>query len=785
VQSTRAEGDEIVERIIELASQERVISPEALGTKIISGQSIRGALEDPRFASSSRGLAVFGVEVIGNVDLSFLSISKPVMLRNVAIVGDVIANESKLGSFTLRDCEIRNVDFGGSIFNGPVNLSHSDVSGSVYGIDATINGSLDLTMAALRGGITLDRIEINGILAGKFLKSYAQFRLCGAKIKGQALFDEAFFRGVNEPALSFETATIGDSLSLIQAEIFGSLLLTQVSCNTDVWLNNATIFNPWETAVYAGGAQVEQNVDFSRASIFGQLNFSGSHIGGILDLDYVTVSNPGAIAIMLVRTEVGIRLSAIHCSMDGRFLCAQMVVRGSINLNNSVLSNAWGEALDLTGTRCLANLNMSQTSVIGSIDLSSVDVRGSMIMRESRISKASGSAIILNNSKIGENVRMSVRSEGRVVGISLFVKGLFLLTGNMSTLSNNCLDLTRSRFGSHLTIERFSAVGGNLRLVDIGVDGSVRLEKVSVEGTGTRKAVVFDKADIQGSLVARHLKINGDFSARFLKCRDRVDVVGPSRRNRPAGLDLERSEIGELSLSGRWTNIDAFDASIRGLVLPWSVEGAAKLGKLEAVGWEVKTVHGGLRADSKIATTWLSSQAEGSPQPWVELADAYDRQGLTSYGRRLRYRAAQIRPKASLVGQVVHALSRVSSGHGLYPFLAAMWLLVSVSTSAIVAHQNRESFVPLGNVASAQGSSLREVTGATPCDELVNYPCFSAPLYAIGASTPANAITTVRWAPDGGRPGALQYVLAALRGLGWLSSLVFVAGVTGLLRRRS
>ena len=73
------------------------------------------------------------------------------------------------------------------------------------------------------------------------------------------------------------------------------------------------------------------------------------------------------------------------------------------------------------------------------------------------------------------------------------------------------------------------------------------------------------------------------------------------------------------------------------------------------------------------------------------------------------------------------------------------------------------------------------LTGATPCPQLGTYPCFPRFTYALQTVVPpATVITTTAWQPATNTVLALFTILKAA---GWILVVLFLATITGLLKR--
>ena len=120
--------------------------------------------------------------------------------------------------------------------------------------------------------------------------------------------------------------------------------------------------------------------------------------------------------------------------------------------------------------------------------------------------------------------------------------------------------------------------------------------------------------------------------------------------------------------------------------------------ELSASGWRLGDVQGLIRHDKKAAADWLRREnqtEEFVPQPWHELANVYERNGQPADARRMRFKAAQgVTRTSPWWSKPIRWIYGALVGHGYYPLIAAMWLILAIVASGIIVGTNAAVFTP-------------------------------------------------------------------------------------------
>ena len=120
--------------------------------------------------------------------------------------------------------------------------------------------------------------------------------------------------------------------------------------------------------------------------------------------------------------------------------------------------------------------------------------------------------------------------------------------------------------------------------------------------------------------------------------------------------------------------------------------------ELSASGWRLGDVRGRIRHDKKATADWLSSDnvtEEFVAQPWHELANIYERNGQPADARWMRWRAAQgVTRTSPWWSKLIRKIYGALVGHGYYPLIAAVWLILAIVASGLIVATKASAFTP-------------------------------------------------------------------------------------------
>jgi hypothetical protein len=185
------------------------------------------------------GIGVAGAKIIGELDLSYLSIATPLTLIDCAIADGVDLSFARIRSIDLRKCWTGPIAFEQTIVNGDVSLRYGHY-GEVSMFRSTIAGTLDCSsgnfvgddpMSVVETTIRGDALFHQGFTTGGVI----YFRL--SRIGQSLSFNDAIFNGNRDNGLNAERATVGGTLYWVDIK---------TTPRTELDLSNAHVGALWD-----------------------------------------------------------------------------------------------------------------------------------------------------------------------------------------------------------------------------------------------------------------------------------------------------------------------------------------------------------------------------------------------------------------------------------------------------------------------------------------------------------------------------------------------------------
>jgi hypothetical protein len=485
------------------------------------------------------------------------------------------------------------------------------------------------------------------------------------------------------------------------------------------------------------GADVTGRLDLDHLQLPCPLRLDHCRLRHGLSLDFAHVRT-----LHLAGSQLGSDQARPPLALRGATIAGQLVLAGAS------LSNPGGHALSLEGATIGGGASLRRCTVAGEVRAVSTTVGGQLTLDEATLRHEGGAALVLDGATV--------------------------------------------RGGASL---RGCAAVGQVRAVAATITGHLVLTGATLTSTG-RPALSLDRATVDGGAYLDGCTVAGQVRAAGATITGQVVLSGAAlTASGGTALLLEGAAVGQLWLRGAATidgGVSLTDCDIGVLVV--DPNGAVPAGRLVAHGWRIGSVHGAMASDGRLALRWLDTLPPGepySPQPARALAEVYEAGGHPDDARRLRYTAAR-RVAAQSPWRAKPWLYTYDAlvGHGYQPMRTIGWLIVLLLVAVVLASTQRAMFLPSEPSQAAQavtagggaqsGAADPPVTGATPCAQLGTYPCFLPLSYALQTVLPpAAAVESSPWAPT----GWVLLAVTLLKGAGWVLTVLFLAGLTGLLRR--
>ncbi|MET1072693.1 MAG: hypothetical protein ABWY11_08615 [Umezawaea sp.] len=330
--------------------------------------------------------------------------------------------QSKLPGVEFRQCWLpglagRNLtsanDFSldGCTVDGPVDLTDSDIGGSVALRDSRLHAPGGLALHA-------DRMKVAGALLAYGIRTEGEVRMAGAQISGNCNFSGAALHNPTGFSLNGNGMLVGGNLLCgVWAETD-----QHFTAHGTVMLPNARIssaFTMRGAALHAGEDQSEPDlvdphadphaalvldritvsgdVELDRgftsagtlrmlnAAIGGTLSLSGARLDAVKPQDGNTEPVGRGRAVHLDGAEIGGDVAARQLVVKGQFRMVDATVRGSLVLDGSTLDNPLADTVLANRCRVGSNFSAREANVAGVLELRAVHIGANLDLRGSRL----------------------------------------------------------------------------------------------------------------------------------------------------------------------------------------------------------------------------------------------------------------------------------------------------------------------------------------------------------------------------------------------------------------
>ncbi|MCX7542561.1 hypothetical protein OS128_06495 [Corynebacterium sp. P5848] len=552
-----------------------------------------------------------------------------------------------------------------------------------------------------------------------------------------------------------------DGLTIQGAYFAGGLKLNNYTINHDVRFEDCTFPLPVE-AKYANF----HSLYFSECTA-PSISLKLSCIDGSFIIEKTNINSAIEPALNLTGVKItkGLRASNLHIS--GELLAYRAEIDCFFIVKYSTLSNPLRHALGLDGATITGGLSAKKLTAEGEVRALDAAINGQLNLTGATLTNPHGHALTLDGATITDLFAEKLEAEGEVRAPSATINGQLDLTD--ATLTNP--------EGPALTLDSATITGG-LFAEKLEAEGEVRAPSATINGqldltdaTLTNPegpALTLNGATIT-DLFAEKLEAEGEVRAPSATINGQLDLTGATLTN-PHGyaLGLDVATITALFLD--YKNVDGkislVNTRISYLQPPDVIE--PRHGKVLATGWKVDSIAGALHKSPKTAKKWLATTPDNefSPQPFMELARYFDRVGLPHHSRHLRvYSHSQVTNNMPLKSRPGRWMLHVTSGYGERPWYALVWIVLLFGLTWLLTWWQADHL----EAADQMGAVCRDGWRITEYAGKNAIPSFP------GATTKCSlADDTPIW---------LRLSFAFTAGLSWILLTIFLAGVTGILRK--
>jgi hypothetical protein len=552
-----------------------------------------------------------------------------------------------------------------------------------------------------------------------------EVRLTGASIGGNLVCeDQTFQKGLQAAGIS-----VNGSLSLNRASVVaGEVQLTRANIGGNFECINGSFKSAGGAALMAAGVRVRGSV-FLRGGFnaAGEVRLNGADIGGNFECDNGTFKNAGGIALYADRIKVGGGLylrRGFNAEGEVRLLGAHII--GNLGCNGGIFRNADGIALFASDMKVTGSVFLRDGMLVeGELRLVAGEIGGAIECAKATFKNTGGFALSAHGIRVSGSVSLGegCTFDGEVSFVRANISGQFGCVGNQFA-PNSMLNA--------------------------------------------------EQASVTGSFFWR------DLSSK-LESENNEESHSQVGSRLPVRLNLQHTTVGPI----------ADDKN------SWPATGMLHLDGLVYA----RIAAGPTDAQSRLE--WLRRQGDGFwPQPYRQLAKVLSEAGDDSGTRRVLIAMENSRLKYGKFGWYSRAWAwalRLTIGYGYQPFRAGWWVAVFVLVGFLLFSWGQDAGVlkqlPDQNAAAYQpfNAFIYSLETFLPLVDLQ----FAKHWFPTAQLVPEHSVDLLKhlrhwpfgwlphwehqFAPNFGEHLRWYFWLHILAG--WFFSTMFVAGVTGLVRR--
>jgi hypothetical protein len=339
-------------------------------------------------AIDPRGIQIHAARIVGPLDLSSVAVPFPLCLWRCYLTDHANLISSHLPALNLTGSRVRSIIADGASISGGLLLRYGfSAEAEVRLVGAQIGGDLDCNGGRFKNphkyALVLDRVTVqDSVFLGADFSSEGAVRLRGAEIGGDLVCIGGTFKNLGGDALNAAGADVKGTVFLdkgFNAE--GEVRLPGAHIGVNFYCSGGTFKNPPQKDVAGSGTALRADRVDVKGSLFlregftaeGEVRLLGAQIGGNLECTGGTFRNPPQKHL----PGRGKALSADGAKVNGSvFLDAAFTAEGEVRLPGAQI----GRDLDCSGGTFK---NPPQRDVAGSgtaLSADRVDVRGNIFL---------------------------------------------------------------------------------------------------------------------------------------------------------------------------------------------------------------------------------------------------------------------------------------------------------------------------------------------------------------------------------------------------------------------
>jgi hypothetical protein len=288
--------------------------PDDTGTKRmpfdVDAELIRWLCVDPSASKlvDPKGIQLYAARIVGQLDLSYVSVPFPLIIQNSRFVEDINIAYSRLLNFDLSGSQVLGITANNVTVRGDFILSNVNAAGKVNLIDGTLRGALNCVGGTFKnpGGVALgaDRLTAADV---SLLNSRVEgeLELPEARLSGDLDASRATFNNHRGVALYADRIKAAD-IYLRDSRVEGEVRLLGANLGGDLDCIGGTFNNPGGDALLGDGLKASGNVLFRQGfSSEGTISLALARVGGGLQWINIAPVHHDAVILDLTNATVG------------------------------------------------------------------------------------------------------------------------------------------------------------------------------------------------------------------------------------------------------------------------------------------------------------------------------------------------------------------------------------------------------------------------------------------------------------------------------------------------
>ncbi|MFI9249052.1 oxidoreductase [Streptomyces sp. NPDC053069] len=227
--------------------------------------------------------------------------------------------------------------------------------------------ALRLMGARISGALDLDNTEIGHGLWFEECWFEHGVSFHGASTRSISL------KGSRVPGIDLTTARVEGRLSLRNTVVHGALSLLNTRVSGELILSGATLDQPDDWAMFAGGLVVEGALFCRRATVYGGMRLLGARLPGGLHMERARIHRPGGVALIADNATLTTLALSEGFTVHGAISLRGTHISDQLTLDGAVLDSA-GSTLDCTQMRAGVFVYTPAEAPSGLIDLRGAQV---------------------------------------------------------------------------------------------------------------------------------------------------------------------------------------------------------------------------------------------------------------------------------------------------------------------------------------------------------------------------------------------------------------------------